>query len=369
MKGLLCSGGTGTRLWPITHTRAKQLIPVANKPVLFYGLEAMASARITELGIVISPDTGDEVRAAVGDGSTFGVSVTWIVQHEPLGLAHCVLTARDFLGDDDFVMYLGDNVIEQPLGDFVMRFRGDPAGAADLSRRGDSRGQAAARILLSKVPDPGLFGVAELDCSGRVVRLVEKPADPPSDLALVGVYMFDRRIHDAVAAVEPSSRGELEITDAIQRMIDDGARVDCEVLDGWWIDTGKKDPLLECNRLVLDTIDRRVEGRLEGSTQVEGRVVIEAGAVLVDSIIHGPAIIGANARVVDSHVGPYTAIAPGCEIVGCEVDNSVVLAGARIVGIDRLTNSLVGQEAKVLRNGKRRALQLILGDHCEVRVG
>jgi len=370
VKGLILSGGVGTRLRPITYTSAKQLVPVANKPVLFYGIEAMSDAGIDDVGIVIAPNTGDEIRAAVGDGSAFGVSVTWIVQDEPLGLAHGVLISREFLGDDHFVMYLGDNVLEQPLADFLERF--DACQGKYLPRR-PHRGtaaRAAARILLAKVSDPRKFGVAELDEYGRVIRLVEKPATPPSDLALVGVYMFGPEVHSAVAAIAPSARGELEITDAIQWLIDCGCRVDSEVLDGWWIDTGKKDPLLECNRLVLDTIERRVSGTLDGRSRAYGRVVVEKGAQLVNSRVHGPAVIGARARITDSYVGPYSAVAQDCEIVGSGIDNSVVMTGARIVGVDRLTESLIGKYAAVERRPRRqKALSLTLGDHSEVDLG
>ena len=368
MKGLILSGGTGSRLWPITHTSAKQLVPVANKPVLFYGIEAMAAARITDVGIVIAPATGDEVRAAVGDGSAFGVSVTWIVQEEPRGLAHCVTVSRDFLDDDDFVMYLGDNMIEQPLAEFVDRFLVARA-EGEARRPGEPPGPPAARLLLAKVSDPSRFGVADLDGAGRVKQLAEKPEAPVSDLALVGVYCFDRSIHAAAAAVSPSARGELEITDAIQRLIDGGRRVDHEILEGWWIDTGKKDPLLECNRLVLDTLARRVEGRLDHGSRVEGRVVLNPDAELLNSTVRGPAVIGPRTRIVDSCVGPYSAVASDCEIVGSAIDNSVLLAGARIIGIERLTDSLVGRSAVVSRRtGQPGALRLMLGDHCEVEV-
>ena len=368
MKGLILSGGTGTRLWPITHTSPKQLVPVANKPVLFYGLEAMAEAGIEQVGIVVSPATGEEVRAAVGDGAAFGVSVMWILQDEPRGLAHCVIVARDFLGDDDFVMFLGDNMLEQPLSAFVERFR-EARAAAAVPRLGEAADPPAALLLLAKVADPSLFGVAEFDGTGRVKRLVEKPAAPASDLALVGVYLFDCSIHAAAADVSPSARGELEITDAIQRLIDSGRRIDHEVLDGWWIDTGKKDPLLECNRLVLDTLERRVEGRLDDDSKAEGRVALDPDAELVNSTVRGPAAIGARARLVDSYVGPYSAIADNCEIVRSEVDNSVLLTGARIVDIERLTDSLVGRNTSVSRRrGQPRALRLMLGDNCEVEV-
>ncbi|HEY8547655.1 MAG TPA: glucose-1-phosphate thymidylyltransferase, partial [Acidimicrobiales bacterium] len=259
MKGLILSGGAGTRLRPITHTSAKQLVPVANKPILFYGIEDMVEAGIKEIGIIVG-GTRDEIIEAVGDGSRWGVDVTYIPQDEPLGLAHCVLIARDFLGDDDFVMYLGDNMLQQGLVGFVQRFDAE-RDRARLPRLGEEEGKApSAQILLAKVEDPRQFGVAELGADGEVLRLVEKPVEPPSDLALVGVYLFDKAIHDAVRAIEPSWRGELEITDAIQWLIDHGHRVNHEVLEGWWIDTGKKDPLLQCNRLVLETLEPRVQG-------------------------------------------------------------------------------------------------------------
>ncbi|MBS1848317.1 MAG: glucose-1-phosphate thymidylyltransferase, partial [Actinobacteria bacterium] len=298
MKGLILSGGAGTRLRPITHTSAKQLVPVANKPILFYGIEDMAAAGITEIGIIVG-GTRDEIIAAVGDGSAFGVRVTYIPQDEPLGLAHCVLIARDFLGDDEFVMYLGDNLLRQGIAEFVDAFEADRRRSAQPGF-GESSDAAAAQILLARVDDPERFGVAEIGTEGEVVRLVEKPEVPPSDLALVGVYLFDPTIHDAVASIEPSPRGELEITDAIQWLIDHGRRVRHEVVDGWWIDTGKLDPLLEGNRLVLDTLDSVVEGAVDDSSTLLGRVVVEAGAQVIDSVVRGPAIIGRNTVVRDS---------------------------------------------------------------------
>ena len=366
MKGLILSGGAGVRLRPITHTSAKQLVPVANKPILFYGIEDMAAAGITDIGIIIAPTTGEEIRAAVGDGSSFGVTVTWIEQAEPLGLAHCVLIAREFLGDDDFVMYLGDNMLEQGLDQFVEGFERERAAA---SHDDSSAPGPAAQILLAKVENPSSFGVAEIDDHGAVVRLVEKPADPPSDLALVGVYIFDSIIHDVVSQIEPSDRGELEITDAIQQLIEQGHGIRHEVLDGWWIDTGKKDPLLECNRLVLDTISRQIDGQVDKGSHVDGRVVLESGAELVNSTVRGPAVIAANARIVDSHVGPYSSVGRGCIITNSEIDNSVVLAEASITDVARLTDSLIGRHTEVERGRRRpRALRLMLGDHCHVEV-
>jgi glucose-1-phosphate thymidylyltransferase len=363
VKGLILAGGAGTRLRPITHTSAKQLVPVANKPILFYGIEDMAAAGIKEIGIVIG-DTGDEIRAAVGDGSRFGVDVTYLPQEAPLGLAHCVLIARQFLGEDDFVMYLGDNMIQQGLVEFVDRFERDQR-RADQPPLGDGYTAPAAQIMLCPVPDPHRFGIAEVDDEGHVVRLVEKPEEPPSNLALAGVYLFTPAVHGAVAAIEPSARGELEITDAIQWLIDNGFRVRHELLHGWWLDTGKKDPLLESNRRVLETLTPRCDGRLEGDSHVDGRVVVEEGAVLVDSKVRGPAIIGRGTRLENAYVGPFTAVAGGCTIVDSEVEHSVILEHARIVGVPRLTDSLIGRHVEVHRSGdKPHATRLMVGDHC-----
>ncbi|MGE0879743.1 MAG: glucose-1-phosphate thymidylyltransferase [Acidimicrobiia bacterium] len=358
MKALILAGGAGTRLRPITHTSAKQLVPVANKPILFYGIEAMASAGIREFGIIVG-DTRAEVMAAVGDGSRWGVHVTYIPQDEPLGLAHCVLIASDFLGDDDFVMYLGDNMLEQDLGAFVSAF----------SRERQSLTPPSAQILLKRVPDPHRFGIAELDADGNVVHLVEKPADPPTDLALVGVYLFDPTINQAVRAIKPSARGELEITDAIQWLIDQGLRVRTEILEGWWIDTGKLTPLLEANRLILEKLPTRIEGDVDESSQIDGRVVIEKGAEVKGSHIRGPAIIGEGARIINSFIGPFSAIGPECEISNSEVEHSVILERSKIVDIPRLEDSLIGKEANVLRSHTRpRALRLMVGDHCQIDV-
>jgi glucose-1-phosphate thymidylyltransferase len=358
MKGLILSGGAGTRLRPITHTSAKQLVPVANKPILFYGIEDMAAAGITEIGIIVG-ETRDEIMEAAGDGSQFGVKITYIPQDAPLGLAHCVLIAHDFLGDDDFVMYLGDNMLQQGLTEFVEGFE-----AARASEPGRA---PAAQILLAHVDDPRQFGVAEIDPAGEVVRLVEKPSDPPSDLALVGVYLFDTRIHDAVRAIEPSGRGELEITDAIQWLLDHGHRVVQTVLEGWWIDTGKKDPLLESNRYILEMLEPSIEGDVDEASSIEGRVVVEAGAQIVDSRVRGPAIIGHGTKVVRSYVGPFTSIAANCEITDAELDHSVVLERSRIVGIAGVADSLIGRDVELTRTGKRpRALRLMLGDHSKV---
>src|SRR5215216_7759513 len=286
LKGLILSGGRGTRLRPITHTSAKQLVPVANKPVLFYGLEAMAAAGIEEVGIIIAPETGGEIQAAAGDGSRFGVRIEYLEQEAPLGLAHAVLTAEPFLGDSPFVMYLGDNLLRDGITDLVEQFR---AEAPD------------AMILLTPVPDPEHYGVAELDGDERVTRLVEKPKDPKTDLALVGVYMFTPSIFDAARSIEPSWRNELEITDAIQTLVDRGLRVDPHIVHGWWKDTGQVQDMLEANRLILDDLSEHVDGELV-DTRVEGRVVIEAGARLERSTVRGPAIVGSGSRITDAFV-------------------------------------------------------------------
>jgi glucose-1-phosphate thymidylyltransferase len=358
MKALILAGGAGTRLRPITHTRAKQLVPVANQPILHYGIRSMVAAGITELGVIVG-DTRDEVMADLGDGSQFGATITFIPQDEPLGLAHCVLIARDFLADDDFVMYLGDNLLEQDLEAFVQAFAG--------ARSGDQ--PPSAQILLKEVSDPHRFGIASLDGDGHVVRLVEKPVDPPSNLALVGVYLFDRHIHEAVASIEPSERGELEITDAIQWLIDHGHRVRTEILTGWWIDTGKLTPLLEANRLILETLDRRIEGSVDADSVIDGRVVVEAGATVVNSTIRGPVAIGAHTRIVDSFIGPFSAIGADCEIIHSEVEHSVVMERSRVVDIPRLEDSLIGSDAVVSRTKRKpRAVRLMVGDHCQIDV-
>jgi glucose-1-phosphate thymidylyltransferase len=358
MKALILAGGEGTRLRPITHTRAKQLVPVANKPILFYGIEAMVAAGIEEIG-VITGATGPEVQAALGDGSDFGAKITYIPQDAPLGLAHCVLIAGDFLGADDFVMYLGDNLLEQDLSSFVAAF--------ESARR--SADPPAAQILLKRVPDPQRFGIATLDDQGHVVRLVEKPADPPSDLALVGVYLFDATIHEAVRSISPSSRGELEITDAIQWLITQGHRVRTELLTGWWIDTGKLTPLLEANRLLLERIETRIDGTVDTASSLDGRVVVAGGAEVVNSTIRGPVAIGHGTRVVDSFIGPFSAIGDRCEVVHSEIEHSVVMDDSQILHIPRLEDSLIGRHAVVERTSKRpRALRLMVGDHCQIDV-
>jgi glucose-1-phosphate thymidylyltransferase len=353
MKGLILSGGKGTRLRPLTYTSAKQLVPVANKPVLFYAIESLAEAGIREIGIVVG-DTQAEIRAAVGDGSAWGVRITYIEQDAPRGLAHAVLISEDFLGGEPFVMYLGDNLLNKGITGFVEEF---------------VREKPAAQILLARVADPQMFGVAEL-AEGRVVRLVEKPQEPKSDLALVGVYMFAPVVFEAVKAIRPSFRNELEITDAIQYLIDRGLEVRPHIVDGWWKDTGKLEDMLEANRLVLDRIERRVDGTVDAESRVEGKVIVEAGAVIEHSVVRGPVIIGARARIVHAYVGPFTSIMNDAEIRDSEIEHSIVLESSTISNLAaRIEDSLIGKNVKIYRLPvKPSAYRFMLGDNSEVGI-
>ncbi len=353
VKGLILSGGAGTRLRPITHTRAKQLVPVAGKPVLFYGIEAMAAAGIREIGI-ITGDTGAEIEAAVGDGSAFGVEVTYIPQSAPLGLAHAVLTAEAFLGDSPFCMYLGDNLLRDGVAGFVDRFR---------------EGSADAMILLQHVPNPSEYGVAELNDDGTVRRLVEKPKEPQSDLALVGVYLFTPAVFESAKALEPSWRGELEITDAIQGMVDRGLRVEPHVVTGWWKDTGQLADMLEANRLVLDAIDADVQGTVVDS-KIEGRVVIHAGATVERCHIRGPVVICSGATVRDAYIGPYSAISEDAHVERAEMEHAILLERSSIIGIDtRIEDSLIGADCRITRSDAiRSANRLLVGDGSRIEI-
>jgi len=353
MKGLILSGGKGTRLRPLTYTSAKQLVPVANKPVLFYGIEAIAAAGITEIGIVVG-DTRAEIRAAVGDGSRFGVRVEYIEQEAPLGLAHAVKISQPFIGTEPFVMYLGDNLLASGIMHFVREFEQE---------------KPAAQILLARVPDPQMFGVAELK-DGRVVRLVEKPKEHIGDHALVGVYMFGPEVFESVNRIRPSFRNELEITDAIQDLINRGLTVRPHVVKGWWKDTGKLEDMLEANRLILETFDQRLEGTVDAESRIEGKVVIEPGAVVERSVIRGPAIIGRGARVVHAYVGPFTAISDNVVIQDTEIENSIVLEGSSLRDLsNRVSDSLIGRNVRIYRVPvKPSAYRFMLGDNSEVGI-
>lgn len=359
MKGLILSGGKGTRLRPLTHTSAKQLVPVANKPVLFYGVESLVEAGIREIGIVVG-DTRAEIEDAVGDGARFGAKVTYIPQDAPRGLAHAVLISEPFLSGSRFVMYLGDNLLQRGITSLVEEY---------------VRLGVDCEILLTKVPNPSSFGVAELDGGGRVTRLVEKPKEPRSDLALVGVYLFNDSIFEAARAIRPSARGELEITDAIQWLVDHGRSVHAHLVSGWWKDTGKAEDMLEANRTVLDALEPAGSPVLDEKSRVEGKVVFEGGAgsvVLVDSVVRGPAILGPGTRIEQSFVGPYTAIAAGCRLHRVEIENSIVWEGSTLEDVPlRVCDSLIGRGVSIRRRPemKPRAHRFLVGDNSEIGIG
>jgi glucose-1-phosphate thymidylyltransferase len=351
MKALILSGGKGTRLYPITYTSAKQLVPVANRPVLFRAIDSIVEAGIKDIGIVVG-DTASEIQAAVGDGSAWGASISYIEQEAPLGLAHAVLISEDYLGDDSFVMFLGDNVLEGGIAELVRQF-----AESDWN----------SQIVLTRVADPQHFGVAELR-DGHVVRLVEKPKDPPSDLALVGIYMFDRHIFEAVKNIKPSWRGELEITDAIQYLVDRGYKVYPYIHEGWWIDTGKREDMLACNRLLLETMEPKNLGTVDAKSSISGRVIIEKGAQVINSTIRGPAIIGENSRIVDAYIGPYTAIYHDVLIQGSEIEHCIILENCQIRDIGaRIEDSLIGRNVEITRSPLRpKAYRMTLGDNSQV---
>jgi glucose-1-phosphate thymidylyltransferase len=353
VKGLILSGGKGTRLRPITYTGAKQLVPVANKPVLFYAIEDLVNAGVSDIGIVVG-DTKEQIRAAVGDGSRWGARITLIEQDEPLGLAHAVKISRSFIGDERFVMMLADNIFQGGITPLVDSFR---------------RGEMNCQIIVTPVKDPRQFGVAELE-NGRVVRLVEKPKEPKSDLALVGIYMFDRHVFEACDAIVPSFRGELEITDAIQFLVANGLDVRPYIHHGWWLDTGKKDDMLEANRILLDLIEPRIEGEIDAASEIIGKVIVEKGARIQNSTVRGPAAIGANTQIIDSYVGPFTSIYHDSAIVASEIEHSIVLENSRIENIPhRIEDSLIGRDVEISRAPEKpKAYKLMLGDHSRVGI-
>lgn len=352
MKALVLSGGKGTRLRPLTSTTAKQLIPIANKPILGYVLDHISQAGIKDAGVIISPETGNDVKNYVKDGSAWNIKVTYIPQ-EPLGLAHAVKTARKFLDEDDFIMYLGDNLIGKGINTILERFEKEKLDNL---------------ILLKEVEDPTRFGIALLDSQGNVIKLVEKPKTPPSNLALVGVYIFSNKIHQAIERIKPSWRGEFEITDAVQEMINQGCKVKAERLNTWWLDTGKKDDILVANAKILDEyIKREIKGEMIES-KIEGRVNIRESAKIVNSIIRGPCIIGENCLIENSFVGPYTSIGDEASVIDSTVEYCVILEKALIKGVERLEESLVGKNAKILKNQKHKTLKLNIGDYSEVEI-
>jgi len=351
MKGLILSGGTGTRLYPLTYTCAKQLVPVANKPVLFRVVEAIKEAGITDIGIVVG-DTAAEIERAVGDGSRWNVDITYIRQEAPLGLAHGVKISQGFVGEERFVMFLGDNVIQGGISSLIRQFE-----EADYN----------CQIVLTRVAHPEQYGVAVLE-DGHVVSLVEKPQDPPSDLALVGIYMFDHNVFEAVNSIAPSWRNELEITDAIQYLVDHDYKVCPYVHEGWWIDTGAPGDMLDANRLVLDEMEPKIEGYINRDSKVIGKVTVEKGAEVLGSVIRGPAIIGEESRIINSYVGPFTSVYHHVLVEKSEIEHSIVLEHSRIVDIpQRIENSLIGRNVEIVRSPLLpRAYKMTLGDHSKV---
>ncbi len=354
MKGLILSGGKGTRLYPLTYTSAKQLIPVANKPVLFRVIESIRDAGIKEIGIVVG-DTANEIREAVGQGKRFGVNVTYIEQEAPLGLAHAVQVSADFLEDDHFVMYLGDNVIQGGISDLIR----------DFEKSGWN-----SQIVLTSVENPQQYGVAELKDDGTILRMVEKPRNPSSDLALVGIYMFDSSVLEAVNAISPSLRGELEITDAIQWLVDNGRSVHPYIHHGWWIDTGAPDDMLEANDLILEELNYRIDGYVDRESTVGRRVTVEKGAEIINSVVRGPSIIGEESRIVNSYIGPFTSIYHHVTVDNSDIEHSMVLEHSHISDIEaRIQDSLIGRYVTIRRSPmKPKSHQLTLGDHSHLGI-
>jgi len=355
VKALILAGGKGTRLKPLTNTIAKQLLPVANAPILFYVLDQVKKAGIKDIGIIISPETSSSIREAVGDGSRWDVQITYILQTEPAGLAHAVKTAHDFLGNSPFLMFLGDNLIEGSIKDFIHEFNNHSPDAL---------------ILLKEVPDPRFFGVAEFNERGEVIRLMEKPKEPRTNLALVGVYLFTPEIHKAIAQIKPSRRGELEITDAIQKLLDMGKEVRSHILQGWWLDTGKKDDLLEANRVVLDDfLKRDIKGSIDSNSQIVGKVEVREEARIENSTIRGPVSIATGCHIKNSFIGPSTSIGAGTVIEDSSVEHSVILESSHIYGIERLEDSVIGRRVELKKADERfKAVKLFLGDDSRLEL-
>jgi glucose-1-phosphate thymidylyltransferase len=356
MKAIILSGGKGTRLRPLTYTGAKQLVPVANKPILWYGIESIVAAGITEIGIIISPETGGEVQTKTGNGDRFGAKITYIRQDQPLGLAHAVKIAQPFLGDSPFVMYLGDNLVQSQLDLFLDKFKSQHLDAL---------------TLLCEVENPSAFGVARVDEAGKVLELIEKPQNPPSNLALVGIYLFSTAIHHAIANIQPSARGELEITDAIQYLIDQQQNVQSFRLEGWWLDTGKKDDLLAANQIILDTcLESTIEGNVDQLSKISGRVHVGAGSEVTNTMIRGPVTIGNNCHIENCFIGPYSSIADDTTLIDTDLEHSVILQGARLEGIrERIVDSLIGERAHIKVAPQRpKALRFMIGDDSQIEL-
>jgi glucose-1-phosphate thymidylyltransferase len=355
MKALILSGGKGTRLRPLTYSGAKQLVPIANKPILFYCIDNIVQAGIKNIGIIISPETGQEIKEAVGNGNRWNVKIEYIIQDFPGGLAHAIKTAREFLADSPFLMYLGDNLIGSGISKFIKRFQ---------------KNLPEALILLKEVENPIQFGVVEVSEEGKVIRLIEKPVNPPSNLALIGIYIFSPLIHEAIKKIKPSKRGELEITDAIQKLINLGYYVDCLKIDSWWLDTGKKDDILTANATVLDEwLERKINGTIDDINKILGRVSIGKGSLIKGSNIRGPVIIGKNTEIINSFIGPYTSIDDNVKIIKSSIEHSVIMSESEIKDIERMEDCLIGRRVKITKNNvSHKALRLMLGDDSVVEV-
>ncbi len=353
MKAIVLCAGEGTRLRPLTHTSAKHLIPVANRPVILYTLEAIRAAGIDEIGVVVSPNVEEEFKLALGDGSKWGVRISYILQESPKGLAHAVSCAHDFLSDEPFLVYLGDNLLENGVVEIVREFQKSRAGAS---------------LLLTAVKDPTSFGVASLE-RDRIVRLVEKPKVPPSNLAVVGVYLFSSKIFEAISQIKPSGRGELEITDAIQRLIDQGIEVKPHLVKGWWKDVGRPEDMIDANRLILEKIEPAAHSEVGPDSKVTGRVLIAEDVQIRTSELRGPLVIGPGAVIENSFIGPFTSIGPSVRIMGSEIEHSIVMAGASITGAGRIDHSLIGRNVRIYRGEQLPAtFHFVIGDNSEVRL-
>jgi glucose-1-phosphate thymidylyltransferase len=357
MKALILAGGTGSRLRPLTHTGAKQLLPVANKPIIFYGLEDIINVGIRDIGIIVGKETINDIKKVVGNGKRWGVNIEYIYQEEPLGLAHCVKISEDFLANGPFVMYLGDNILKSDLSTFV-----------EESQKSDVN----SLILLSEVENPKEFGVVELNKKGEVKRLIEKPKEPPSNLALVGIYIFDKNIFKAVNKIKPSWRNELEITDAIQWLIDNGYKVLPHKVQGWWKDTGKPEDILEANRLILNSLKGSMPDNvsIDSNSKIEGEVKLDKGVKIENSVIRGPVTIGEKTLIINSYIGPYTSIYCGCTIINSEIENSIIMKNTRISDIsNRLDGCLIGEKVEIEKNMERpTSINLILGDRSKLKL-
>ena len=355
-KALILAGGKGTRLRPLTYAMAKQLVPVANKPILFYALDTLYNGGVRDYGIIISPETGDDIQAHVHRWKQDDVEITFITQNEPLGLAHAVKVAQPYLGDSKFIMYLGDNLINADIGALIDAFVQDPS--------------CDASIMLKPVENPSAFGVAELDSNGNVTQLVEKPEHPKSDLAMIGVYLFTPKIFEAIAKIKPSWRGELEITDAIQKLIDDQGHVKASIYQSWWLDTGKKDDLLAANRTVLgEFLKSENKGTVDEKTTLSGIVSVGKNAELTNCVVTGPVQIGAYCRIANTTIGPYTSIGDACEITNSQLENSVLLENCVLEDISgKVENSLLGKGCRLVKAPATESHQFLLADHSEVQV-